>query len=194
MHARILAAALAILTAANAGVLFETSFESLPPGWSNDNWEFYGGDARIDVLVNHWSGDFQADMHTYGEQPVLYFVPDGTDSVVVHIEHDIYMGGEDIYAFVSVSDGLGSDTLIFEEQVSNDGFSTDDPVHYVLHDPQPDTWLGFQFHGEANNHYYMATSQLDWRIFDMTVLAYGDSLALPSMTWGAIKLQASICD
>ena len=109
------------LAGAEEANLFETSFQGLPEGWFNSNWGFEGGDARIDEFVNYWSGDFLADMYTDGEPPALYFVPDGTDSVVIHIEHDIYMGGEDIKAFVEVTSTSGEDVRIFDEMVFWDG-------------------------------------------------------------------------
>lgn len=170
---------------AETAVVFETTFNSLPAGWFNNEWTFSPSGANIYAWVYNGSS-FTADMYTNGQPPMLYFVPDGTDSLVIHIEHDINMSGAYGAAFVRLYSTSFADVDIFCESFYNDGYFSTDPIHYVIVDPPPDTWIGFRLHGYVSAG-YPEYSTIDWCIFSMTATAHGEALTLEMSTWASIK-------
>ncbi len=172
---------------AETAIVFETTFNELPAGWFNNEWLFSSSGAHIYESV-YIPGPFafEADMYTNGQPPIYYFVPDGTDSLVIHIEHDIGMYGAFGSACVRLYSTSFDSVNIFSEWVHNDSYFSSDPIHHVIVDPPPETWIGFRFSGYISAAYPVSTT-INWWVFNMTVTAHGDELALEPGTWASIK-------
>jgi len=184
----IMAAVLAAtVCTAESHVMFETDFSELPEGWLNDEWTFDHPGAYTYGYTqdDYWS----ARMYSSGSSPSIYFVPDGTDSVVVHIEHDLILYGDPTaYGRVFVSSTTFGDATIYDFQLTPPYTFMEDiePIHWVLEDPPQGTWLGFEFRGVLSTYSQLANS-LSWTVTSLTVTACGSELSLPSCTWGEIK-------
>lgn len=170
---------------AETAIVFETTFNELPAGWFNSEWLFSSSGAHIYETVFE-IGTFEADMYTNGQPPIYYFVPDGTDSLVIHIEHDIAMCGTNCSAFVKLYSTSFFSVWIFNEGFINDSYYSSDPIHYVIVDPPPDTWIGFRFHGYISAT-FPSGSSINWWVYNLTATAHGDELALEPGTWASIK-------
>ena len=170
---------------AETAIVFETTFNELPAGWFNSEWLFSSSYAYICESVFE-TGTFEADMYTNGQPPIYYFVPDGTDSLVIHIGHDIAMYGTNGNAFVRLYSTSFDSVNIFNEWVHYDSYYSSDPIHHVIVDPPPDTWIGFRFHGYISAT-YPSGSTINWWVYNLTVTAHGDELTLEPGTWASIK-------
>ncbi len=171
---------------ADSSTVFETQFATLPDGWYNNEWHF---NAQLGAWLDEWVTSaeppfsFTAEM---GTQVQWYFVPDGTDSLLVHIEHDLYFitfGSEDIYIALNYLSGE-SLTLFSAEELT--GPSTSDPIDVVIVSPPADTWIGFTIHAHVSAS-YPGYATIEWFITELSVTAYGTELELGSTTWGGIK-------
>ncbi len=173
-------------------VIFETTFDELPSGWHNDRWTFNNPGAK----AHHYSAgeNWDADMSSYQGAPpqVYYFVPDGADSVVVHITHILsattdegMAGGQVWISSTTIGGGIIYDEYVFWYNSITDS----NPIVYSIIDPPDGTYLGFYFHAYAGAASYEYAS-INWKILSMVVTAYGSSMELQSGTWATIKSAA----
>lgn len=169
---------------ADTAILFETDFSSLPDGWQNDVWVFNHPGAYIGNGVQNSSWD--AEFSSFGPTPVLYFVPDGTDSVVIHLEHELIMEGSYYSAGIQLWTSLTGWTDHIYYEAGAGWFEDAEPIQFVIEDPASDTWLGFRFRGELSAGYMMYAG-MTWNIFSMSVTANGETLGLAGSTWASIK-------
>jgi len=176
-----------------AVVLLQTDFNQLPAGWvADEDWGFgsFGAALCVSIQDTTWSGEFS----TEGEPPVRYFVPEGTDSVVVDVNHWVLLSAGEVKSEASSSamiqlwtsqSGWGdyiyfnsvSDTLFAEEMISS----------YVLDSIPPNTFLGFRFRGELLSESMESYAEVIWQVNELTVTAYGIMVGLNSGTWASIK-------
>lgn len=161
--------------------IFETTFDGLPDGWTNNGWTFPSGNAYIHEWV--YQGTAHDGMYSEAD---AYFVPDGTDSLVIDISHSIELQGAYSLAWVRLYTTSMGDMDIFYELAFQSSYESSDPIHFVVEDPPDDTFVGFRFYG------YVAAgtpewSSITWTVFDMSVKAYGEDLGLDGGTWGSIK-------
>ena len=169
---------------ADTAILFQTDFSSIPTGWINDEWSFNHPGAYIGNGVQFSSWD--AEFSSFGPTPVLYFVPDGTDSVVIQLEHELIMEGSFHSAGIQLWTNLSGWTNYIYYSAGEGWFEDEEPIHFVIDDPDSGTWLGFKFRGELSAGYMMYAG-MTWNIFSMSVTAYGEKLELASTTWASIK-------
>ncbi len=169
-------------------VIFETVFEELPSGWHNDRWTFNNPGAK----AQHYSVDefWECDMSSSLYPPqVYYFVPDGADSVVVHIEHILSAttdeGSASGQVFMS-STTIGGGVIYDEGVFWYSSITDSEPIIHSIIDPPDGTYLGFHFHAVADAASYEYAS-INWKIFSMVVTAYGSAMELQSGTWAGIK-------
>lgn len=181
---------LAGIASADYGTVFETQFQLCPSGWFSNTWHFNGGTgAWIDESIN--GGDppysISASMGTQAQPPVWYFVPDGTDSLLIHIEHDLdtysSAGGEAIIKLLFIS---GDSEDLFYTTIDYSGCTTSEPIDAVIPVSSPDTWIGFYIHADIATA-FMASSSITWYITELSVTAAGESLSFRSDTWASIK-------
>ncbi len=132
------------ISLADTTILFETDFSVLPDGWVNDEWEFNHPGAHVSngVQWDTWSGVFNSVPFSAG----VFFIPDGTDSVVVHIEHSVILEGDYYSSRIQLwTNHSGWGDYIFDQSGSGGYTEITDPVHFVPTDPVPGTWVGFKF-------------------------------------------------
>jgi hypothetical protein len=129
------------------------------------------------------------DMGSYfPEPPILYFVPDGTDSLVVVVSHQLSMSATEGYTNVSFrvySTTFGTVYVYNETVCYYESFNDSSPIEYVMVDPPTGTFIGFHFHAQVEDEYY---GEVDWRIYGLVATAFGDTLGLVPETWGGIKV------
>ena len=187
---------LALASSHADGIVFETWFEELPDKWYSDGeWEFNHPGAYA-----YWSSSvpdyWDAHMTSHAEPPyyILYFVPDGTDSLVVTIDHDLSlqcsdwgMGRAQVYFYAT---GY-YEVLIYEAEATAENFADTQPITYTLDQPGPGTYIGFTFYieGEEWEQWERADhrSSVQWTITHLIAVAYGDSLGMEPATWGRLK-------
>ena len=178
---------------AQPSVLLQTDFNQLPQGWVNDEeWVFgsFGAALCVSIQENTWSGEFG----TEGEPPVVYFVPDGTDSVVISVDHWILLSAGNVLSTASSAGMIqlwtthsGWGDNIFYHSVSDSLYSQETISTFVLNSVLPGTYLGFRFRGELVSDSQSNYAEIVWQISQMTVTAYGEALNLTRNTWGGIK-------
>lgn len=183
----------AALGYSEAEVLLQTDFNQLPSGWVNDeDWVFgsFGAALCVSIQDTTWSGEFS----TEGEPPVRYFVPEGTDSVVVDINHWVLLSAGEVKSEASSSAMIqlwtsqsGWGDYIYYNTISDSFFTQEMTSSYVLDNVLPDTFLGFRFTGELVSGSQDNYAEVIWQVNEMTVTAYGVMTALDSGTWGSIK-------
>jgi len=171
----------------------QTDFNQLPQGWvSDEDWVFgsFGAALCVSVQENTWSGEFS----TEGEPPARYFVPDGTDSVVVSIDHWVFLSAGAVLSDASSAAMIqlwtcqsGWGDYIFYHSVSDSLYSEEMISTYVFDNIPPDTFIGFRFRGELVSDNQAEYAEIIWQVNGMTVTAYGEVLALGRSTWGNIK-------
>lgn len=176
-----------------AVVLLQTDFDQLPPGWSSDeDWVFgsFGAALCVSIQDTTWSGEFS----TEGEPPVRYLVPEGTDSVVVDINHWVLLSAGEVKSDASSSAMIqlwtsqsGWGDYIYYNTVSDSFFTQEMVSSYVLDSIPPDTFLGFRFRGDLISGSLDSYAEVIWQVNEMTVTAYGTSLGLDPSTWASIK-------
>ena len=84
-----------------------------------------------------------------------YFVPDGTESLLVHIEHYlnfITAGSEDVY--ITLSCLSGESLILFSAEDLSTGCSTSKPIDAVILSPPADAWIGFTIHAHVSVSYF----------------------------------------
>jgi len=169
-------------------VIFESIFDELPSGWHNNRWTFNNPGAK----AQHYSAgeNWDADLSSYlGAPQVYYFVPDGADSVVVHIVHVLSAatdeggaGGQFWISSTTIGGGLIYDEYVFWYSSITDS----DPIVYSIIDPPDGTYIGFYFYAYASAASYEWAS-VNWKIHSIVVTAYGSAMELQSGTWAGIK-------
>lgn len=170
-------------------VVFHTDFSELPEHWwSNSEWEFGSGGA---VTSNTWPSTYwDADMFSGDGPPdIIYFIPDGTDSVLITIPY---------YVHADVSEGdanfririkaTGSDwTEIWSRAVYYQGSITESGTISIVPDwISGGEWMGI-FFDAWGSCIYVGCLETDWQIHSLTITAMGDSLVLDQTTWANIK-------
>lgn len=183
----------ALLCHAGSVTLLETDFSQLPQGWVNDDdWVFgsFGAALCVSIQDTTWCGEFS----TEGEPPVRYQVPDGTDSVVVAIDHWVFLSSGGVLTNASSTATIdiwttqsGWGDHIYHESVSDSLFTETVLSVYVLEDPPPGTLLGFRFMGQLVSESLDDYAEIIWQVNGMTVTAHGALLGLDQSTWGSIK-------
>lgn len=124
------------LAMAESFTLFETPFGTLPEGWDNSNWNTSRTmGAWISQYLHTgapWS--FTADMGSGADPASWYFVPDGTDSLLIHIEHDYfaYASASNSEAYIQLLNPSGEDQYLFYHNISGYSYSTTDPIDIVI--------------------------------------------------------------
>ncbi len=181
---------LLFLTAAVLGdscTVFETPFAALPDGWSNDEWNFNSNDgAWISGWVTGWPS-FYATMGSDESYQGWYFVPDGTDSLKIHIEHELNaINNGYCQAGIELLIPGYDDVYLFGPSVPWGMYETSDPIDTTLHTPPAGGWIGFNIHACIDS-IYPGTSDLSWYITFLSVTAYGEELELDASTWAEIK-------
>jgi hypothetical protein len=176
-----------------SAVLFETDFSELPAGWvSDDNWGFgsFGAALCVSVQDTTWAGEFS----TEGVPPVRYFVPDGTDSVVIEVDHWVFLSSGNVLSDASSTAMIelwtsqsGWGDYVFYQSVTDTLFVQEMVSTFVLDSIPPDTFLGFLFRGELVSESQSDYAEIIWQVNGMTVTAYGNLLELNRSTWGSIK-------
>lgn len=181
---------LIIATVSNADsvVLFSTSFSELPDGWINtgsgDEWYFGSSGA----YAYGGTGDDYWDVRMYSP-PGMYFVPDGTDSVVVHIEHNLLMSGMSgaVAGIVLKSTTAGNTSIYYETLPAPFGTVHDNqPIHWSSGTFPEGTWIGMSFWAHKET-YTGGSNSISWHIYSLTITAYGNEMAMDAATWAAIK-------
>lgn len=179
---------LAVVSNAESVVLFSTNFAELPEGWVNgssysDEWLFSdaGANACGGTCDDYWSAVMYAP-------PGFCFVPDGTDSVVIHIEHFLEMSGEPSgEAKISLTSTTGDDVVIYWEGLPpSGGFYDSEPIHWSSGAFPEGTWIGLYFWPHLSTMWEMY-NWLNWDLYSLTITAYGTGMAMNTVTWAAIK-------
>ncbi len=177
---------------ADSCTVFETQFATLPDGWYNNGneWHF---NSQLGAWIDEWVTSaeppysFSAIMGSQAQPEKWYFVPDGTDSLLVHIEHDLnfisFSSGEEIN--ITLNYLSGESLILFSAEDLLTG-SASDPIDVVILSPPADTWIGFTIHAYVSAS-YPGYAAIEWFITDLSVTAYGNELELESTTWGNIK-------
>ena len=172
------------------GVVYETDFQSAPEDWNGSGWTF-GDDGAVsdrdcsgweDVLFTQLSGD-------YAER--IYFIPDGTDSLLFHIPYYIFVNNSEVsggatFNISAYIDEASTREQIFSLSVWQAGvYEYDESVEYVFNH-RGSGWLGFfiEFAGGCEPG---CGIHAVWQIHGITVTAYGDDLDLEPLTWASIK-------
>lgn len=178
---------------AGAAVLFETDFSQLPQGWIHDD-DWVLGSAGASLCVSVQDSTLWSELSTEGEPPARYFVPDGTDSVVVEVDHWIFLSAGNVLSRAS-STGMiqlwtsesGWGDYIFYHSVSDTLYAQEQISSSTLLDIPQGTELGFRFRGELVSENQGNYAEIIWQVAGMTVTAYGEEMGLTPDTWGSIK-------
>lgn len=188
-----LAAAAALLLSALCGqtwsesIILDTDFAQLPDGWYVDlDWSFGEDGAVVQTSADNWD----ALLFT-GEGPpeMIYFVPDGTDSVVVRIPYSLDAGVVDgtVDFFVELGSTGTAWSEIWQEGIYGEGsIQQSDTICLNAGWITGGDWLGIVFEGEGQCVDTGSMSVL-WQVHGLTITAYGDSLTMDAGTWGSIK-------
>lgn len=178
-----------IFTVFSDVIIFQTDFNDLPDNWLADQrWEFgpYGAEVQVSGPVSSWD----PYMHTGSGAPEpIYFVPDGTDSLIVTIPYYINAIVQEGYAEFKIRVGgsssgwheIWSEFLYSGEAINEVGTINISPDWIVGGE-----WVGIDFEGYSNTSETGYLNAL-WRISSLTLTAIGDSLVLDNITWAKIK-------
>ena len=175
-------------------VVFETWFGELPYKWYSDGeWEYNHPGAYAYWATSTPDDYWDALMTSCASPPyyITYFVPDGTDSLVVTIMHELQLlfwdYGEGDAQVVLYATNYGEITIYNMEAVHEDIVDTQ-PITYTLADPLPGTYIGFTFYVQGYEwEPPTSRSTVHWTIDHLLAVACGDSLALQTSTWADIK-------
>jgi hypothetical protein len=176
-----------------SAVLFQTDFAQIPQGWvSGEEWVFgsFGASLCVSIQETIWSGE----LSTEGEPPARYQVPEGSDSVVIVVDHWLLLSSGPTRSDASSAaliqlwtDQSGWSDYIYFQTVSDTLFSAQLISTLVLENPAPNTLVGFRFRGELVSEAPNEYAEIIWQVQGMSVTAYGETLGLESDTWGAVK-------
>lgn len=185
--------AVSVFACGESAVVYETDFAVVPPGWYNDNWSTSSSQGAY-IHQNMPGGGspqiytFLAHMYSNTTPPVWYFVPDGTDSLVIDVEHSI-----DVFTtsncnfFIKLLYSDDTEEYIFHQQISgNGGYISTEPIHHVVVGPPEGVWIGFVLYA-YNTIYYATMGHIYWYVTSLNATAYGNSLNLEPSTWASIK-------
>ncbi len=170
-------------------IIFETDFQSLPEGWyAGTQWTF--GD---DGAVSHRTDPVWEDVlftRINGDELRIYFIPDGTDSVLVEIPYYISVNNSEVSGGaqfeISATIGSSTDTRIFNIDVWQAGYYVyEGTVEYVFH-REGSGWLGF-FISSTGGCEPGCGITAHWEIHGITVTVFGDDLDLAPLTWASVK-------
>ena len=169
-------------------VIFETDFQSLPDNWYvSPIWSFSSSGASITTTAQNWS----AILFTQegGTPSPIYFVPDGTDSVLIEIPYSVYVyiyESASVHFSINANINSGQDVVLWSESYFTEGaHSSSGTLEYVF-DWSGAGWLGFFF--DASGGYDTGCGMsVTWLISGITATAYGNDLELTPLTWGLIK-------
>ena len=175
---------------AESCVVFETKFAVLPSGWFEYDWNFSTSmGAWIDEFIHGADPPFSFDA-TMGSEalpPVWYFVPDGTDSLVIHIEHDLSARsswpGE---AYIQLKYLSGESEYLFYQEIDNTWTYANEPVDIIIPWTGDDNYIGIRIHASIAT-VYMDNATITWYITDLSINAIGESLGFNSASWAWIK-------
>jgi len=163
--------------------VFQTSFNQLPEDWTGTEWGFGSGGAHL----YEWVGSLETFEAVMQSVPLAkYFVPDGADSLVVDMEHSITVAGSDGYVTVSLHTSTMQSHCIFEAGVTQFGFVSSEPVHFVITEPPQGTYVGFSFDVFVSAS-YPESGVIDWHVTGLSAVAYGDGMPLEPVSWGTTK-------
>lgn len=163
--------------------VFQTNFNQLPEDWMSTEWGFGSSGAHLYEWVSSLES-FEAVMQSI---PLArYFVPDGADSLVVDMEHSIMVGGSEGWVTVSLHSSTMGSYTIFQTAVSQEGFASSEPVHFVISEPPQGTYTGFSF-DVCVSASYPESGVIDWHVTGLSAVAYGDGMSLEPVSWGSIK-------
>jgi len=188
-----LAAAAALMLSAlcgqtcSEGIVLDTDFGQLPDGWYVDlDWSFGEDGAVVQTSADSWD----ALLFT-GEGPpeMIYFVPDGTDSVVVRIPYSLDASVVDgtVDFFIELGSTGTAWNEIWQEGIYGEGsIQQSDTICLNAYWITGGDWLGIAFEGEGQCLDTGSMSVL-WQVHGLTITAYGDSLTMDAGTWGSIK-------
>lgn len=167
-------------------ILFQTDFNQLPEDWyAADRWEFTSNGALL--YRNHNPYLDALLMSGLGPSEMLYFIPDGIDSVIVKIPY--YLNAYACEEWIVCSIELGCTGHGWEEIWSRH-------IGYIENIDETDTlavspawlnggcWMGIRFDSYASP---MENSAVKWLVNGITITAVGDELDMTTSTWAAIK-------
>jgi hypothetical protein len=171
---------------AESATVFDTQFNGIPNGWSNLHWEFSGSDG---AYLNKWVSSPDEFIAVTGSQSGTaswYFVPDGTDSLVIHIEHDIYaMTAHESVVYIQLLSPSTANEYLFYEDLYN-SYTSDEPIDLTITSPLAGNWIGFKIYADITTC-YPGYSIIEWYITDLTATAYGSGMTLDTVTWADLK-------
>lgn len=179
----------ASISFAETGVVFETLFPKLPAGWYNDEWEFSSDGAYFGDFCSPGES-LEGTMGSLADPEVWYFVPDGTDSLVINLNYEynavLATGYVITYVRMHYLSGGSMNLYYFSEGPSlmQGGI---DSVECVLTELPDDTWIGFTAYGKIWNVGYPGFTNYAFWITRLSATAHGEELSLISNSWGAIK-------
>ena len=169
------------------GVILDTDFGQLPEGWyASTAWSFEDEGAVVQTTMHIWD----ALLFT-GEGPreMIYFVPDGTDSVVVRIPYSLDASVVDgtVDFFIELGSTGTAWNEIWQEGIYGEGsIQQSDTICLNAYWITGGDWLGIAFEGEGQCLDTGSMSVL-WQVHGLTITACGDSLTMDAGTWGSIK-------
>jgi len=189
----ILVVALMVILKSNAFAefctVFETNFLEIPSGWYNDDWTF-GAEGAYWGAYCSGNEQFEGSLGSDGEPGVWYFVPDGTDSLVINVDYNwgavINSGECTAYLRMQYLSG-GYEELFYVHEEPTFLGGADSSVTYVVESVPAGTWIGFEAYGFVSNTYVELFSNFGISITELTVTAFGDQLTFEQYTWGAVK-------
>lgn len=172
-------------------VVYETDFQSPPEDWYIGNQWTFGVDGAVayrdddpawdDVFFTHINGDMI---------DCIYFIPDGTDSLLIEIPYYIHVNNSDvsggaIFEITAYIDESPSTQIFYQDVWQAGVYEYEGTVEYLFNREGPG-WLGFfiEFYGGCEMG--CGINAL-WEIHGITVTAYGEDLYLDPFTWASIK-------
>jgi len=171
-------------------VIFQTDFQSPPDNWFvGGQWTFGEDGAVMHRTAPVWDDVLFTQLSAGGMDPI-YFIPDGTDSLLIEIPYYIYVnnsevsGGADFY--INAFTDPGTDQSVFSLYVWQEGVYSDEGIIEYVYQHQGSGWLGF-FIESTGGHEPGCGIVAHWEIHSITVTAFGDTLGLHQNTWASIK-------
>ncbi len=170
-------------------VIFQTDFNELPDNWyANSSWEFgsTGATTNSSWPDTWWDADM---LTTNSSAGLVYFIPDGTDSIIVTIPYYLHSQvGEGSVNFNILMQASGSTWIeIWSRSLYWEGSITETATINTSPDwISGGEWIGIRFYGYGSCDDFGCLT-VNWQIYGLTITAIGDSLALDNSTWAMIK-------